>query len=152
MKPLAIKINKSLFGVPVFLAQKIIPALEKVSFLAFFGLRLWIANVFWKSGLTKIANWDTTVALFADEYKVPVLSPDLAASMATAVELTAPVLLLFGFGSRFAAAMLLCMTAVIEFSYMSFPEHRLWALILLVILLYGPGALSVDRYIRRSFS
>ncbi|NBX65383.1 MAG: DoxX family protein [Proteobacteria bacterium] len=126
-----------------------LPVLEKAGSVVVLLMRLWIANVFWKSGLTKIANWDTTVALFADEYKVPLLPPEIAAYMGTAMELTAPILLVLGLGARFGALGLLFMTAVIEFTYMSFPIHQVWALILLLVIFQGPGKLSVDHFIRK---
>ena len=132
-------------------AQKIIGGLEALSSLFVLGIRLWIANIFWHSGLTKIADFSTTIALFADEYKVPVLPPELAAYLASATELTVPVLLLVGLASRLGAVALLCMTAVIEFTYMSFPEHQMWALVLLVIVLFGPGKLSIDYYLSKRF-
>ncbi|MBT2305132.1 DoxX family protein [Variovorax paradoxus] len=77
-------------------------------------LRPAVATVFWNSGMTKLANWDTAVALFADEYRLPLLPPELAADMAASIELSAPVLLVLGLLTRPAAAVLLGMTAVIE--------------------------------------
>lgn len=123
--------------------------LEKLFPIVQFLIRLWVARVFWKAGMTKISNWDSTVALFANEYKVPLLSPEIAALMATAAELACPVLLVLGFGARFAAFALLVMTAVIEFTYMSFPIHQVWAIFLLVILVKGAGPLSVDNFLRK---
>ena len=149
--PLAETLNKKLFGFPDLVANTVLPILEKLSFLPVLGLRLWIANVFWKSGLTKIATWSSTIDLFAYEYKVPLLSPELAAQMGTAVELGAPVLLLLGLGARPAAAALLVMTAVIEFTYESYPIHQVWALILLLILFQGAGKASLDYFIRKFF-
>jgi putative oxidoreductase len=114
-------------------------------------LRIGVALVFWKSGMTKIANWDLTVALFADEYQVPTLPPELAAYLGTTVELVAPVLLVLGFGARFGAAVLLGMTFVIQtFVYPeNWSEHLLWASILIYVLTRGPGALSLDHVIAR---
>src|ERR1700752_4119479 len=74
-----------------------------------FLLRFSIAAVFWHSGMTKIASWDTTIALFQDEYRVPILPPELAASLAAAVELTCPVLLVLGLATRFATLPMLGM-------------------------------------------
>lgn len=122
---------------------------EKLAFLPVLGMRLWIANIFWKSGMVKINDWSATVSLFADEYKVPLLPPDIAATLGTAVELTAPVLLVLGLGARIGAFAMLCMTAVIEFTYMHFDEHAIWSLVLLLILLQGPGKASVDYFIRK---
>ena len=114
-------------------------------------LRGGIALVFWKSGMAKLANWDLTVALFADEYRVPLLSPELAAWLATAAEVTCPVLLVVGFGARFSAAALLGMTFVIQtFVYPeNWSEHLLWAALLLHVLTRGAGLLSLDHLIAR---
>ena len=114
-------------------------------------LRLAVATVFWNSGMTKLPNWDMTVALFTDEYQVPLLAPELAAYMAAAIELTTPVMLVLGFLTRPAAAILLGMTAVIQiFVYpMAWPTHIQWAAMLLVLLARGPGKLSLDWLIWR---
>ncbi|MDX2074636.1 MAG: DoxX family protein [Alphaproteobacteria bacterium] len=126
--------------------------LDAFAFLPVFGMRLWIAKIFWDSGNAKLSDWEGTVALFADEYKVPVIPPEIAAYMGTAAELGAPVLLVLGLGARLGAAVLLVMTAVIEFTYMSFPIHQVWALMLALIFFQGPGKLSFDHFIRRYFS
>jgi len=111
--------------------------------------RLAVASVFIKAGLTKIASWETTVQLFADEYKVPVLSPDLAATMAATFELGCSALLVLGLGTRLATLPLLGMIAVIQtFVYPNaYAEHLTWASILLFLLTRGGGPLSVDRAI-----
>src|SRR2546425_3795239 len=77
-------------------------------------LRLAVATVFWNSAMTKLANWNTAVELFVEEYKVPLLPPELAAYMAVSIELTTPVLLVLGLATRAASLVLLGMTAVIE--------------------------------------
>lgn len=114
-------------------------------------LRLAVATVFWNSAMTKLANWDTTIALFTDEYKLPLLSPWLAAYSAVTVELVTPILLVLGLGTRAAALILLGMTSVIEiFVYPeAWPTHIQWAAMLLVLLCRGPGTLSIDYWIRR---
>jgi putative oxidoreductase len=116
-------------------------------------LRLAVATVFWNSGTTKLANWDTAVALFTDEYKVPFLPPEVAAYMAATIELTTPVLLALGLLTRPAAAVLLAMTIVIEvFVYpVAWPTHLQWAAMLLVLLCRGPGRLSIDHLLWRRF-
>jgi putative oxidoreductase len=110
------------------------------------------AVVFLKSGLNKTDNWDSTVDLFATEYKVPVLPPELAAYLGTAAELICPVLLVLGLGARFGAAALLGMTFVIQtFVYpLNYAEHLTWAALLLLVLTRGAGALSIDHPIRRA--
>jgi putative oxidoreductase len=109
--------------------------------------RLAVAGVFLKAGLTKTASWESTVALFRDEYQVPVFPPELAATMATTFELGCSALLITGLGTRLAALPLLGMIAVIQvFVYPSaWAEHLTWASILLAVLTGGPGAVSVDR-------
>ena len=122
-------------------------ALEGVSYtwLAL-PLRFAVATVFWNSAMAKLANWDTTLSLFSDEYQLPLLPPEIAAYAATTVELTTPVLLVLGLLTRPAAFVLLGMTAVIEiFVYpQSWPTHIQWAAMLLVLLCRGAGALSID--------
>jgi putative oxidoreductase len=114
-------------------------------------LRIGIALVFWKSGMAKLANWDLTVALFANEYQVPLLSPDIAALLALTAEIACPLLLAAGLGARFAAAALLGMTLVIQvFVYPeNWSEHLLWAALLLYVLTRGAGLLSADYVISR---
>jgi len=109
-------------------------------------LRVGAAAVFWNSAQAKLANWDTTIELFTDEYKVPLLPPELAAHMALGIELTTPVLLVLGLLTRAAALVLLGMTAVIEiFVYpQAWPTHIQWAAMLLMLLCRGPGKLSLD--------
>ena len=114
-------------------------------------LRLAVATVFWYSAMTKLANWDTAVMLFVDEYKVPYFPPELAAYMAVTIELTTPILLVLGLLTRPAALVLLGMTAVIEvFVYpQAWPTHIQWAAMLLVLLCRGPGTLSLDHLLWR---
>jgi len=116
-------------------------------------LRLAVATVFWNSGTSKLANWNTTIELFTEEYKVPVLPPEIAAYMAASIELTMPVLLVLGLLTRPAALVLLGMTAFIEiFVYpQAWPTHIQWAAMLLVLLCRGPGELSVDHFVRKRF-
>jgi putative oxidoreductase len=117
------------------------------------GLRLYVARVFLLSGLTKINDWSVTLALFENEYHVPVLSPSVAAALGTATELSMPVLLAFGLGTRFAAAVLFVFNIVAVVSYPDLPDiavkdHILWGLMLLVLLVYGAGGISVDRWLQ----
>ena len=120
-------------------------------FLLALPLRFAVATVFWNSGTTKLANWDTTLQLFADEYKVPLLPPEIAAYMAASIELTTPFLLILGLLTRPAAFILLGMTTIIEiFVYpLAWPTHIQWAAMLLVLLCRGPGAISLDQLVAR---
>ena len=125
--------------------------LESVPYSALaIPLRLAVATIFWNSALTKLANWDTAVTLFAEEYKLPLLPPELAAYLAVSIELTTPVLLVLGLLTRPAAFVLLGMTTVIEiFVYpQAWPTHIQWAAMLLVLLCRGPGKVSLDHLLR----
>jgi putative oxidoreductase len=114
-----------------------------------FLFRICIGAVFWNSGLTKIASWQSTIVLFRDEYKVPLLPPELAATLGATVELTCPVLLALGLATRLATLPMLGMTFVIEvFVYpQDWIEHLTWASLLLFILTRGPGAISLDHWL-----
>lgn len=111
--------------------------------------RISIASVFWNSGMTKIASWQSTIVLFRDEYKVPVIPPELAASLSATVELSTPVFLVLGLGTRLATLPLLGMTLVIQvFVYPeNWVEHLTWASMLVFLLTRGPGFVSLDRWI-----
>jgi len=124
--------------------------LERVPYaLLALPLRIGAATVFWNSAMTKLANWDTTIELFTDEYKVPLLPPEFAANVALSIELTTPVLLVPGLLTRAAALVLLGMTTVIEiFVYpQAWPTHIQWAAMLLVLLCRGAGKLSLDHVV-----
>lgn len=116
-------------------------------------LRLAVAEVFWSSGTTKLADWDATLQLFEDDYKVPLIPPDFAAHLGAAIELSTPVLLVLGLATRPAALVLLGMTTIIEvFVYpMAWPTHIQWAAMLLVLLCRGAGKFSVDHWLWRRF-
>ena len=127
--------------------------LDFLSPLVDLALRLWVANVFFKSGLTKIASMDSTIMLFTYEYQVPLLSPAIAAYLGTFAELMLPVLLVIGLGGRFAAAALFIFNIVAVISYPELnaagvEQHQVWGLMLLVTLLHGPGKLSLDHFLR----
>jgi putative oxidoreductase len=113
--------------------------------------RIGIASTFLRSGLLKVDGWSNgnTLALFTDEYKLPLIPPEIAATMATAAELSMPVFILAGFFTRFAALALLVMTLTIEiFVYPNaFDTHGLWAAALLYLMKYGPGILSLDNFV-----
>jgi putative oxidoreductase len=125
------------------------PALE-------LAIRLYVARVFFFSGLTKIASWSTTLALFEGEYHVPLLPPELAAYLGTTVELTLPVLLALGLGGRFAAVVLSVFNFIAAISYpdispAGLKDHVLWGWLLAVVALHGPGMISLDFLIKRRF-
>ncbi len=118
--------------------------------------RALVGWVFWASGQTKVEGFalkDSTFFLFREEYKLPLVPPDVAAYLATLAEHVFPLLLLAGFASRFSATALLLMTLVIQvFVYPgAYMTHGWWALALLFIMVNGPGTFSVDHFIRRKF-
>ncbi len=116
------------------------------------GIRLYIAKVFFLSGLTKIRDWETTVTLFREEYHVPILPPELAAVMGATGELVLPVFLAIGLATRFAALGLTVVNIFVVVSYWHFlmsaepalAQHVYWGVLILVVLLHGPGKLSLD--------
>lgn len=139
-------------GKVVALFTRVLRWLEAIPYsLLAIPLRLAVATVFWNSAMTKLASWETAVALFTDEYRVPVLPPEVAAYMAVSIELSAPVLLVLGLATRPAAAVLLGMTTIIQlFVYpQAWPTHIQWAAMLLVLLARGAGKISLDEVIRR---
>jgi putative oxidoreductase len=120
------------------------------------AIRLYMASVFFRSGLVKIRNWDGTLYLFENEYRVPLLPPEAAAWLGTFGELFFPPLLALGLASRFAALSLSAVNvvAVIAFWHVlaeneaARMSHFYWGLLLLVTLAHGPGKLSLDHWLR----
>ena len=132
--------------------------------------RFSIAAIFWKSGQTKIQGFsldivsghfeigwprlsDSVVDLFRDEYRLPILPPELGALMAATAEHIFPALLLIGLATRFSALALLGMTTVIQlFVYPdAYPTHGVWAAVLIFLIARGPGPLALDHLIARRF-
>jgi len=134
------------------LGERALDALAWLQPLALLAARIYVASVFFRSGLTKLHDWGTTLALFQDEYMVPLLNSSVAAYLATGAELAFPVLLVAGLFGRFAAAGLSVLNVVALISLMDVPDaalmgHVFWGSLLGLILLWGPGALSVDRWL-----
>jgi putative oxidoreductase len=118
------------------------------------ALRLYVARVFMASGLIKLQSWTSTLALFENEFHVPILSPAAAAYLGTGAELVLPVLLALGMGTRLAAAALFVFNIVAVISYpdlsdAGFKDHVLWGALLLVTFVYGPGRISLDHWLGR---
>jgi len=132
--------------------------------------RFSISAIFWKSGQTKVQGFaldivsgefqfgwprlsDSVVDLFRDEYKLPLMPPELGAVMAASAEHLFPALILLGLATRFSALALLGMTATIQiFVYPdAYPTHGVWAAVLLFLVAKGPGALALDHLIARRF-
>jgi putative oxidoreductase len=143
---------------PAFIAPllalwaRFVTALEMLQPLAQLAARFYVAQAFFLSGLTKIHDWETTLALFTDEYKVPLLPPMAAAIAGTTGELVLPVLLLLGLAGRFAALGLSVMNVVAvislaEIAPAALQQHVFWGSLLIGLALWGPGKWSLDRLI-----
>jgi putative oxidoreductase len=128
-----------------------VQALNLLQPLCLLAARLYVARVFFLSGLTKIRDWDTTLLLFSDDYRVPLLSPAVAAVMGTAGELGLPVLLALGLFGRFGALGLSVVNVMAVLSLPDMPEpafmlHVFWGSLLLLVAAFGPGRFSLDAW------
>ena len=116
--------------------------------------RIAVAHVFWNSAQTKLASWEVTRQLFAYEYALPLIDPDIAAVLGTAAELAGSVMLALGLFARFGALMLIGVVATIQLFV--FPEnwgdHLLFVSLLALILVRGAGAVSIDAIAARVLS
>ena len=122
------------------------------------SIRIWIGLVFFRSGLLKAQDWESTVFLFRDEYHLPILPPEVAAALGMTAEIAMPVFLFIGLAARLAAVPLILMTCVIQFvlgatmpDYDS-TEHFYWLFLLSMIIVRGPGTLSLDHLIAKRFA
>ena len=135
--------------------QRACVALERTPYwLIAIAARVFPAAVFWQSGRTKVAGWHlkpSAIALFQNEYQLPLIDPETAAAITAVAEHLFPVLLVVGLASRFSALALLLMTVVIEvFVYPdAWPTHGAWATCFLLVMARGPGMLSLDHLIAR---
>jgi putative oxidoreductase len=138
---------------PLGLVERALSALNRIPFSAVILVaRIATFSVFLRSGLVKLDDWNATLMLFRDEYKVPILPPDVAATMAASMELGASSLVLIGLFTRPAALGLLGMVSVIQiFVYPeAWPDHIQWLGFVIFIVCRGPGAISVDALIKRA--
>ena len=141
--------NTPLLQRGLHLWRAVTAALDSIRPLAALIARAYLAQVFFLSGLTKVRDWDTTLLLFTEEYKVPLLSPEVAAVMGTAGELVLPALLLFGLAGRFAALGLsvvnvMAVLSLSEIAPAALQQHITWGVLLAALALYGVGKWSVD--------
>jgi len=141
----------------VGIIQRMIGAMDCIPywFIAL-AARVFPAAVFWQSGATKVAGWHlkpSAIALFQDEYQLPLIDPTTAAYLSAFAEHFFPILLVIGLAARISALALLFMTVVIEiFVYPgAWPTHGVWATCFLVVIARGPGALSLDHLIARQW-
>ncbi|KPF48422.1 hypothetical protein IP87_14945 [beta proteobacterium AAP121] len=140
---------------PLALALQLIALLETwLQPLALLAARVYVAQVFFLAGLSKLRDWETTLALFEDEYHVPVLPTEWAAVLGTGGEIVLPALLLLGLGGRLAAAGLsvvnvVAVISLAEIAPAALVQHQLWGALLLALLLWGPGRWSVDAALLR---
>jgi putative oxidoreductase len=133
--------------------------LDKLQPLALLAARVYVTDVFWKSGWLKLTHWDSTLDLFQTEYHVPVLPPTVAAVCGTFGELFFPALLVLGFFSRLGALGTFVVNAMAVISYSdvllaegseaALGQHILWGTLLLGLIVFGPGKLSVDTWLQR---
>ena len=129
-------------------------ALNGLQPYASLAVRFYVAKVFALSGWLKVSRWDSTLALFENEYHVPLLSPHTAAVLGTTAELALPLLFVLGIRSRAVAIALFVFNIVAVVSYpdlspAGLKDHVLWGALMLVITFYGPGRFSVDRWLAR---
>lgn len=132
----------------------IVGAFERIPYwLIALTARVALAQVFWSSAQSHLANWDTTLYLFAETFQVPLLPPDLAAYMAVALELVAPPLLTLGLATRFVALALFGMTMVIEIFVFpeAWPTHIQWVAMQAMLMWRGAGYLSLDTAVAHWF-
>lgn len=124
-------------------------------------IRYWVTKSFFLSGLTKVQSWSSTLLLFQYEYSVPLLPPVVAASLSAFIELGMSALLLLGLGGRVPALILFLFNIVAVFSYgflwtqagyVGFKDHVCWGLLLMILVLHGPGKLSLDYVIERYYA
>jgi putative oxidoreductase len=138
-------------GRPLGVLNKFLDALQPLVAL---GARCWVSWQFLKSGMLKLRDWETTLVLFQEEYRTPVLSPFLAAVMGTFGELFFPLLLIVGLFGRLAAVGLLAVNvmAVVAYAHVlltpgfeaALGQHYFWGALLVMLAVYGPGRLSLD--------
>ena len=133
------------------LYQGFIHTMQALSPAMMLALRLWIAHIFWASGILKASNWDNTLELFMYEHPVTFLPTAVAAFLDTTFEICSPILLALGLATRLATLPLIAMTLVINFTYLESDEHYYWLMILGTLLCNGAGRFSLDALIKKKY-
>jgi putative oxidoreductase len=131
--------------------------IDRVQSLFALAVRLYLARVFFVSGTIKLMNWDSTLALFTNEYHVPLLGPSLAAVLGTAAEIVLPVFIVLGLGTRLAALALFVFNVVAAMSYpdlspAGLKDHILWGALIAMLFVYGPGKIALDNWLAKRFA
>ena len=133
---------------------------DRLQPLLLLAARLYVSLIFFRAGMLKIADWSSTLVLFRETYKVPVLPPELAACIGTFGELVFPVLIALGLAGRFGAAGLFVVNVMAVVSYLDLfgfecpagiNSHYYWGAILLALMVFGPGKISLDELILQRF-
>lgn len=133
--------------------------IDRLQPIALLALRIYVGQIFFRSGWLKISDWGSTLALFSDEYHVPLLSPSLAAVMGTGGELVFSTLLILGLFGRIGAAGLFFVNLMAVISYpqlMQFEcpaainSHWFWGTMIALLFVFGPGRLSIDAWLMRT--
>ena len=127
---------------------------DKLQPLFALAVRVYVAHVFFASGWVKLSSWNSTLALFENEYHVPLLPPELAAYLGTGAELFLPVLFALGIGTRLSAIALFVFNILAVISYpdlsdAGLKDHMLWGALILVTFVYGPGKYALDYWLER---
>lgn len=147
----------------VALYEKSAAGLEWAAPASLLLFRLWVAAAFWRAGVVKISDMNSTVMLFQYMYHVPLLPPVWAAYLGTGIELVVPWFIALGFLGRPAALFLFIYNIIAVISYPAlwphglwaglwgsgFTDHKVWGLMLLAVVLFGPGKLSADHALKR---
>jgi putative oxidoreductase len=133
--------------------------LERLAPLLAQATRLYVSWVFLKSGWLKVSDWQSTLFLFREEYRVPLLPPTVAAVLGAGGEILFPLLLIVGLCGRLSALGLQAVNvlAVVSYAHVLLSEgfeaairqHHLWGFMLLMLIVYGPGPWSLDRWLEK---
>ena len=141
------------------LLQSIYGLLDYLKPLVDLLARIWVGQVFFYSGLMKLQAFQATILLFSNIYKVPFISPVVAAWLATSSELVLPILLVIGWGGRIVILIFFFFNAITMITYpflwtsqgyMALTQHVVWALLLALLMCHGSGKWSLDYLIRRN--